>query len=103
MSYADFTTPHGGTAQADCLFTAAFTPLHHLQGFAVLIGHRSVRPNLSKEERNQFLLQDLTVDIATVTDELMIPSTQPLQLVLLLSSLARLPWTSSKLQRCAGL
>jgi hypothetical protein len=61
---------------------AALTPLHHvayLQGFAVLIDLRDVRPNISKKERNQFLLQDLGINIATVTDVFMVPSTQLLR------------------------
>ncbi len=79
MSYAEVAAPRGGASQPDCLPAAAPTPLHHvayLQGFAVLIDLRAVRPNISKEERNQFLLQDLAVDIATVTDVFMVPSTQ---------------------------
>jgi hypothetical protein len=51
--------------QAEHLPAAALTPLYHvtyLQGFAVFIDLRLVKPNLSKEERNQVLLQDLAVD-----------------------------------------
>jgi hypothetical protein len=57
MSYAEVTAARGGSAPVDCLPAAAPTPLHHvtyLQGFAVLIDLRAVKPNLSKEERNQF-------------------------------------------------
>jgi hypothetical protein len=82
MSYAEVAAARGGSAPADRLPAAAPTPLHHvayLQGFAVLIDLRAVKPNLSKEERNQFLLQDLAVDIATVTDVFMVPSTQLLR------------------------
>jgi hypothetical protein len=81
MSYAEVTAARGGSAPADRP-PAAPTPLHHvayLQGFAVLIDLRAVKPNLTKEERNQFLLQDLAVDIATVTDMFMVPSTQLLR------------------------
>lgn len=41
-------------------------PHHHvayLQGHVYLSDLHSVKPNLSKEERNQFKLQDLTVDL----------------------------------------
>jgi hypothetical protein len=82
MSYADVAASRGGAAQADRLPAAAPTPLHHvayLQGFAVLIDLRAVRPGLTKEDRNQFLLQDLAVDIATVTDVFMVTSTQLLR------------------------
>jgi hypothetical protein len=82
MSYADVAASRGGAAQVDRLPAAAPTPLHHvayLQGFAVLIDLRAVRPGLTKEDRNQFLLQDLAVDIATVTDVFMVPSTQLLR------------------------
>jgi hypothetical protein len=63
----------------DRLPTTAPTPLHHvayLQGFTILIDLQAVRPNLTKEERNQFLLKDLAVDIVTITDVFMVPSTQ---------------------------
>jgi hypothetical protein len=82
MSYAEVAAASGGSAPVDRPPAAAPTPLHHvayLQGFAVLIDLRAVKPNLSKEERNQFLLQDLAVDIATVTDVFMVPSTQLLR------------------------
>jgi hypothetical protein len=78
MSYAEAAASRTGAAQADRLPAAAPTPLHHvayLQGFAYLIDLRAVRPNLTKEERNQFLLQDLAVDEATIIDVFMVPST----------------------------
>jgi hypothetical protein len=43
---------------------AALTPLHHnayMWGYAVLINFRAAHPNLSKKERNSFLLLDLGV------------------------------------------
>ncbi len=66
-------------AQANSLPAAAPTLLHHiayLQGLVVLIDLRSVKPKLSKEERHQFLLQHLVVDITTVTDVFPLLSTQ---------------------------
>jgi hypothetical protein len=82
MSYAKVAAARGGSAQADRLPIAAPTPLHHvayLQGFAVLVNLQVIKPNLSKEERNKFLLQDLAVDIATITNVFMDPSTQLLR------------------------
>jgi hypothetical protein len=58
---------------------AAPTSLHHiayLQGHAVLIDLQAARPNLSKEERNSFLLKDLGINPADVTDVFMVLSTQ---------------------------
>ncbi len=82
------------------LHAAAPTLLHHvayLQGFAVLIDLHSVRPDLTNKERNQFFLQDLAVNITTVTNIFIMPSTQLFALVFSLPSPARQPWTSSKL------
>jgi hypothetical protein len=76
MIYDDVTAPCACAAQAFPLSTAAPASLHHLaylQGFAILINLHSIMPNLSKEERNQFLLQNLTMDIATVIDVFMVP------------------------------
>jgi hypothetical protein len=75
MSYVDVACACNCTAQADwtaCPPTTALQPLSTVS----LVGLHSVRPSLSKEERNQFLLQDLVIDIATVTDGFMVPSTQ---------------------------
>jgi hypothetical protein len=58
---------------------AAPTLLHHiayLQGHAVLIDLLAACPSLSKEERNSFLLNDLGISPADVTDVFMVPSTQ---------------------------
>jgi hypothetical protein len=82
MSYAEVAAPRPGATQVDRLPAAAPTPLHHiayLQGHAVLIDLRSVRPSVSKEERNAFLLQDLGLSVADVTDVFMVPSTQLLR------------------------
>jgi hypothetical protein len=83
--------------QAEHLPAAALTPIYHvtyLQGFAVFIDLRLVKPNLFKEERNQVLLQDLAVDIATVTEVFMMPSTQ-LLCVGLVDALADVPWSAA--------
>jgi hypothetical protein len=82
MSSAEAAAPCGGESQVDRLPTTAPTPLHHvayLQGFTVLIDLRAVRPNLTKEEKNQLLLKDLAVDIASITDVFMVPTTQLLR------------------------
>jgi hypothetical protein len=59
------------------------TPLYHiiayLQGHAVIIDLRAARPNLSREERNSFLLRDLGINPADITDVFMVPSTQLLR------------------------
>jgi hypothetical protein len=79
MSYADaLSGSRGGAVAAARPPAAAPTPLHHiayLQGHAVLIDLRAARPNLSKEERNSFLLNDLGIIPADVTDVFMVPST----------------------------
>jgi hypothetical protein len=77
------------------------TPLHHvafLQGFfAILIDLHSVKPNLSTEERNQFLLQDLAVGIPPVI-VFMVPSMQLLCIGFIATGPCQgLPWTGSKL------
>jgi hypothetical protein len=57
MSYADVAAPCGGATQVDCCLLPPPTSLHHvayLQGCAVLIDLCSVKPDLTKEERNQF-------------------------------------------------
>jgi hypothetical protein len=83
MSYAEaLSGSRGGVVPAARPPAAAPTPLHHiayLQGHAVLIDLRAARPNLSKEERNSFLLNDLGVSPADVTDVFMVPSTQLLR------------------------
>jgi hypothetical protein len=83
MSYADaLSGSRGGAAAAARPPAAAPTPLHHiayLQGHAVLIDLRAARPNLSKEERNSFLLNDLGISPADVADVFMVPSTQLLR------------------------
>jgi hypothetical protein len=72
MSYAEaLSSSRGGAVSAARPPAAAPTPLHHityLQGHAVLIDLRAARPNLSKEEHNSFLLRDLGVNPADVTD-----------------------------------
>ncbi len=83
MSYADaLNSSRGGVAAAARPPAAAPTPLHliaYLQGHAVLIDLRAARPNLSKEERNSFLLRDLGINPVDVTDVFMVPSTQLLR------------------------
>ncbi len=64
---------------------------------------RAAHPNLSKKERNSFLLLDLGVNPADVTDVFMVPSTQLLRIGfhagLCLTALAKLqsgvPWTAA--------
>jgi hypothetical protein len=84
------------------------TPLHHiayLQVNAVLIDLRAAHPNLSKEERNSFLLNDLGISPADVTDVFMVPSTQLLRVGFhaegpCLAALAKLqvgvPWAAAE-------
>ncbi len=62
LQYVITAAAHSSAAQEDHLLAAALTPLHHityLQGSGVLIDLHSVKPILSKKERNQFLPQDL--------------------------------------------
>ncbi len=88
------------------------TPLHHVayrQGFTVLINLRAVRPNITKEERYQFLLQDLAVDITTITDVFMVSSTQLLRVGFVTAEPCQaaldklqgdVPWSAAGSARC---
>ena len=108
MSYADvLNASRGGAAAAARPPAAAPTPLHHiayLQGHAVLIDLRAARPNLTKEERNSFLLLDLGISPTDVTDVFMVPATQLLRVgfhheepcrVALAKLQAGVPWTAA--------
>src|SRR5450830_1080796 len=60
-------------------------PLHHLPGVhdrAVFIDLRAVRPNVSRDERNNFLVTDLGLHVPDVTDIFYEPSTQLLRVEL---------------------
>jgi hypothetical protein len=63
---------------------AALTPFPHityLQEHCVLIPLSSVCPDLTNEERNVFLLQDLGLNVTNVTGFFMVSSTQLLRVV----------------------
>jgi hypothetical protein len=60
-------------------------PLHHLPGVhdrAVFIDLRAVRPNVSRDERNVFLTDDLGLQVPDVTDIFNEPSSQLLRVEL---------------------
>jgi hypothetical protein len=74
MSYIEAVNSSGGTAVAAKVLLASHIHLH-----VVLVDLRSVRPGLSKEERKIFVLQDLSLNVADITDVSMGQSTQLLQ------------------------
>ncbi len=83
----------------DCLYH-----ISHLQGHAVLIDLPAVRLPTSREERNDFVLKDLSVQPATVANIFMVRTSQLLRLKFFeeehyLSALERLqagvPWAAA--------